>query len=230
MHHRAALRRVPRLGALAALAIALAAGACVGEPSVTGHACIVFDLRIPDECAAMQIVGDLSIVDAASHRRATTDGAGQFDLALPGNATTSVLEIAGDSSDRRTSLVRVPDVPATDVLTPVITTTLWSTYLAALGIPDDPSRATIHVSFKRPGEYVATAQIAGATQILFNQGAPFDWKPVPPGDQTVDFIGFGVPADASTARVTITARDDSVIYNGDVPVQAGAITWLHVGP
>lgn len=221
----AALRHVLLVGALG---IAVAAGACVGEPRVTGHACVVFDLRIPDECAAMQLVGGLSIVDTASHRRATTDDAGQFDLALPADALTSVLDLTGD--DRRTSVVAVPDVPATDVLTPVITTTLWSTYLAALGISDDPSLAAIHVSFKRPGEYVATAQVAGAARILFNQGAAFDWQPMPPGDQTVDFIAFGVPTAAATARVTITARDDSTIYNDDVPVQAGAITWLHVGP
>jgi len=212
----------------------LAGGACVASPAndveVTGHACVVFDLRVPDECGAMQVVGGLTVAEASSQRETTTDDDGQFVLALPTDATSAVLEIAADSADRRTSVVSVPVLPASDVLTPVITKTLWATYLTSLGVADDPSTATIHVSFKRPGEFVGNAEVTGATQLLFNQGAAFDWQPFPPFDQTVDFMAFGIPAGSSTVRVTILSRADAPIYDDDVPVQAGAITWLHVGP
>lgn len=214
-----------------ALAAAACAAGCAADspPHVSGHACVVFDLRIPDECGAMQPVGGLSVVDVASQRAATTDDAGLFDLALPDSGQGAVLRI-GDHSDRRPSLVGVPELPADDVLTPVITSTLWGTYVSALHAIDDPTMAAVHVSFKRPGEYVASAQVAGAAQLLYNQGAAFDWKPTPPGDQTVDFIAFGVPIGSGTAHVTILSESDTTIFDGDVPVAPAAITWLHVGP
>ena len=216
---------------VAALAAAACAAGCAADspPHVSGHACVVFDLRIPDECGAMQPVGGLSIVEVDSQRTATTDDAGLFDLTLPDSGTSAVLRI-GDHSNWRPSLVGVPELPAQDVLAPVITSTLWGTYVSALHAPDDPTMAAVHVSFKRPGEYVATAEVAGAAQLLYNQGAPFDWKPTPPGGQTVDFIAFAVPIGNGTAHVTIHSQSDTTLFDGDVPVAPGAITWLHVGP
>ena len=211
------------------VAIAAVACGCVGH-DVTGHACIVFDLRNPGRCGAAQDVGGLSVVEVASGQHTVTDFGGGFSVDLPEGATSAVLRVADDRADRRTSLVGVDEMPSDDVLAPVITTTLWTTYLAALHVPpDDPSLATVHVSLPLPGIAVGSAAIAGATQIIYNQGEPFIWAPQPPGDETPAVMAFGVPADGGTAMVTVISRADQMLYNAPVPVQAGAITWVRVG-
>jgi hypothetical protein len=217
-----------RFAAIAA--VAAVAAACAGR-DVTGHACIAFDLRNPGLCGEMQDVGGLRVVEVGSGQHTMTDGDGEFSIAIPEHATTAVLRVADDREDRRTTLVDVPVAPADDVLAPVIATTLWNVYLAALHVPpEDPSRATVHVSLPPPGELLGSVQVAGATQLLYNQGEPFIWAELPPGDQTPAIMAFGVPVDAGTAMVSVVSRSDQVLYNAEVPVQAGAITWVRVEP
>jgi hypothetical protein len=43
-------------------------------------------------------------------------------------------------------------------------------------------------------------------------------------------MAFGVPVGAGTATLDVRSRTDEVLYNADVPVEAGAITWVHVEP
>jgi hypothetical protein len=197
---------------------------------VSGHACIVLDLRNPGLCGAMQLVGGLRVVEVASGNQTTTDDAGNFSVAIPAHATSAVLRIAEGADNRRTSLVGVPAAPADDVLTPVVTTTLWDTYLTALHITEDPALATIHLSFPYPGAVIGSMSVAGAAQILYDQGEPFDWAAMPPGDQTIAIMALGVPVDTGTATINVVTRTDGVLFNADVPVEAGAITWVHVEP
>lgn len=204
---------------------------CAGGPDVNGHACIVLDLRNPGLCGAMQLVDGLPVVEVASGNRTTTSPDGYFSVAIPARATSAVLRVAEGIDQRRTSLVGVAMAPADGVLTPVITNTLWDTYLAALHAPPyDPSVAAVHVAFTAPGGGVASASVAGAAQLLYCQGQPFDWAPQPPGDQTIAFMALGVPVGTGTATVHVRSRNDEVIYSADVPVEAGAITWVHVDP
>jgi hypothetical protein len=203
---------------------------CVSARDVSGHACIVLDIRNPGLCGAMQLVGGLRVVEVASGNHTTTDDAGNFSVAIPTHATSAVLRIAEDADNRRTSLVGVPAAPAYDVLTPVVTATLWDTYLTALHITEDPSLATVHVSFPYPGAVIGSIDVAGAAQVLYDQGEPFDWAPMPPGDQTIAVMALGVAVDAGTAAVKVVTRTDEVIYSADVPVEAGAITWVAVVP
>lgn len=217
--------------ALPIISIALLAiGAGCVDGGMTGHACIVFDIRNPGRCAAMQDVAGLSVVEVASGQRTKTDDKGGFSIAFPDGATSAVLRVADDRDDRRTSLVGVDAAAMDDVLTPVITTTLWNTYLAALHVPpEDPATAAVHVALSPlPGIAVGGVEIAGATQILYCQGEPFIWNEQPPGDQTPAIMAFGVPADTGTAMVNVISRTDEVLYNGPVPVQPGAITWLRI--
>jgi hypothetical protein len=209
-------------------AVAAAATCGCTSPSVAGRACIVLDLRNPDQCGARQDVGGLRVEEVGSGHQATTDGDGRFRVDLPEDAAGAVLRVAADRADRRTSLIGVPDAPAEDVLAPVITTVLWSTYLAALGVTEDPSRATLHVSFPPPGVFLGGAQVAGATQILYNQGEPFVWGPQPPADQTIGFLALGVPADAGAAMVHVVSISDQVLHSAAEPVEPGAITWVQV--
>jgi hypothetical protein len=189
----------------------------------------VFDLRNPGRCGALQDVGGLSVVEVESGQRTTTDHDGGFVVDLPGGATSAVLRVADDREDRRTSMVGIDQMPSTDVLAPVVTTTLWTTYLAALHAPpDDPALATVHVSLPPPGIAVGSASVAGATQLIYNQGDPFIWALQPPGDATPAILAFGVPADSGTAMVTVISRADKMLYSAAVPVQPGAITWVRV--
>lgn len=216
-----------RIG-LRIVVIAAVASGCVGH-DVIGHACIVFDLRNPARCGAQQDVGGLSVVDVESGQRTTTDHDGGFVVDLPDGATSAVLRVADDRDDRRTSMIGVDAMPSDDVLTPVITTTLWTTYLAALHTPpDDPTLAVVHVALPLPGIAVGSASVAGATHLIYNQGEPFVWALQPPGDETPAIIAFGVPADSGTAMVTVISRTDQLLYSAPVPVQPGAITWVRV--
>ena len=216
---------------LAITVFAAATCGCVGGRDVSGHACIALDLRNPGLCGAMQIVNDLPVVEVESGNHTTTSPDGYFSVAIPERATSAVLRVAGGLGARRTSLVGVPVAPAEDVLTPVITPTLWDTYLTALHAPPyDPLLASIHISFTSPGGVVASASVTGATQLLYCQGQSFDWGPQPPGDKTIALMAYGVPVDAGTARLNVRSRTDEVLYDADVPVEAGAITWVHVEP
>lgn len=211
---------------------ALACG-CVGGTGhdVAGHACIVLDMRNPGLCGALQVVDGLRVEEVASGRHTTTSPDGYFSVAIPAKTTSAVLRVAEGADDRHITLVGVPSVPVEGVLAPIITNTLWGTYLTALHVPpEDPATATIHVSFPYPGAIIGSADATGATQLLYNQGQAFDWGPMPPGDQTIAFMAFGVPVDAGTATINVVSRTDAVIFNADVPVEAGAITWLHVEP
>ena len=208
----------------------MAAPACVSH-DVSGHACIVLDIRKPGLCGAMQIVDGLSVVDLESGHRTQTDSDGNFSVPLPEHARSAVLQIAEGRPDRITSVVGVPDAPADDVLVPVITTTLWTTYLTGIHVPpQDPSTATIHVSFPFPGVYLGGAQIEGAAQVIYDQGDAFNWGPTPPGDQTIALMALGVPTDAGSVMLNAVLRTDQVIFNAPVPVQAGAITWVYIDP
>jgi hypothetical protein len=210
---------------------ALACG-CVGGTGhdVAGRACIVLDIRNPGLCGALQIVDGLRVEEVASGRHTTTSADGYFSVAIPAQATSAVLRVAEGTEDRRITLVGVPAVPSEGVLTPVITSALWGTYLTALHVSDDPATATIHVSFPYPGAIIGSAGVTGATQLLYDQGQAFDWQPMPPGDQTIAFMAFGVPVDTGTATINVVTRTDGVLFNADVPVEAGAITWVHVEP
>jgi hypothetical protein len=204
---------------------------CVGGRNVNGHACIALDLRNPGLCAAMQIVDGLPVVEVESGSHTTTSPDGYFSVAIPAHATSAVLRIAAGIADRRTSLIAVPVAPADGILTPVITPTLWDTYLTALHAPPyDPSLASIHVSFTAPGGVVASASVAGAAQLLYCQGQPFEWLPQPPGDKTIALMAFGVPVDTATAALSVRSRSDEVLFDAEVPVEAGAITWVHLEP
>jgi hypothetical protein len=220
------MNAIPRLVVL--VVAALACG-CSSGPEVSGHACIVFDIRNTSECGAMQSVDGLRVVEVDSGHETTTDGDGHFSVPIPAHTTSAVLRIAEGRDDRRTSLVPVDVATTEDVLTPVITTALWSTYLTALHVPDDPALATIHVSFALPGAYVATAQVDGATQLLFDQGASFVWATMPPGDRSLVLLATGVAVDTGTARLKVMSRADEILYDAPVPVAAGAITWVQVG-
>jgi hypothetical protein len=128
-------------------------------------------------------------------------------------------------------VVGVPSIPADDVLTPVITGTLWGTYLTALHLPpEDPATATIHVSFPYPGTVIGSAEVPGAAQLIYDQGEAFDWGPTPPGDQTIAFMAFGVPVDTGSVSLKVVSRTDEAIFSADVPVEAGAITWVVIAP
>jgi hypothetical protein len=211
---------------------ALASG-CVGNNvhSVVGHACIVLDIRKPGLCGAMQLVDGLPVVEVASGNHTMTDAGGEFAVAIPKQSTSAVLRVAAGVDDRRTSLVGVPSIPADDVLTPVITGTLWGTYLTALHVPpEDPATATLHVSFPFPGTVIGSAEVPGATQVLYDQGEAFDWAPTPPGDQTIAFMAFGVPVDTGSVMLKVVSRSDEAIFNAEVPVEAGAITWVVIAP
>ena len=212
------------------IALAAIACGCVG-PDVTGHACIVFDIRNPGRCAAAQDVGGLSVLEAESGAHTTTDADGAFVMNVPQGVPSPVLRVAYDREDRVTSLIGLDSARSGDVLTPVITTALWATYRNALHAPpDDPALAAVHVSLGLPGIAVGSIAVAGATQILYNQGDPFNWLLQPPGDQTPAILAFGVPADRGTAMVTLISRTDKVLFDGEVPVEPGAITWLRVEP
>ncbi|HEU4727800.1 MAG TPA: hypothetical protein VFT22_07930 [Kofleriaceae bacterium] len=213
------------------LAFAAEVCGCASRPEVSGHACVVLDIRNTDLCAAKQVVDGLSVVETTTGRHTTTDATGNFSVPIPDHATSAVLRVAEGAENRRISVVGVPRAPADDVLVPIITVDLWNTYLTALHVPEeDPTRAAVHVSFPFPGETIASAAVAGATSLIFCQGQPFEWGPQPPGDQTIAFMAFGVPVDAGTATITVRARTDEVIFSGDVPVQAGATTWLYLEP
>jgi len=217
------------VNAITGLVLAAVTWGCTTGPEVAGHVCIVFDIRNPGQCGAMQLVAGLRVVEVESANHTTTDGNGNFSVAIPARATSAVLRIAEDRADRRTSIVGVDVATAGEVLTPVITTTLWNTYLTALHLSEDPALATIHVAFPSPGAYVGSAQVDGAAQLIFNQGEAFAWANTPPGDQTIVLMALGVAADTGTAMVKVVSRSDEVLYNAPVPVQAGAITWLQIG-
>jgi hypothetical protein len=207
---------------------ALGAG-CVERPGVTGRACIVFDIRNTGLCGARQEVSGLDIVEVTSGERTTTNDSGEFSIAIPDGATRAALRVADDRTDRRISMIGVDVAPSDDVLAPVITPTLWNTYLAALRVVEEPSTATVHVSLSPlPGIAVGGVEVAGASQILYNQGEPFFWSELPPGDQTPAVLAFGVPVGDGTAMVNVISRTDEVLYDGPVPVQAGAITWVRI--
>lgn len=217
--------------ALPIVAIAhLAIGAGCVDGGVSGHACIVFDIRNTAQCGARQDVGGLSVVEVTSGKRTTTDDKGGFSIAFPDGATSAVLRVAGDRDDRRPTLVAVDAAAMDDVLTPVITTTLWNTYLTALHVPpEDPATAAVHVALSPlPGIAVGGVEIAGATQILYCQGEPFIWNEQPPGDQTPAIMAFGIPTAAGAAKVTVISRTDEVLFDAPVPVQPGAITWVRI--
>jgi hypothetical protein len=221
------MRGVVRSVAISALC-AIVSG-CVERGGMTGHACIVFDIRNTALCGARQDVGGLRVVEVMSGEHTTTDESGVFNVALPEGATRAVLRLAEDRADRRTSLVGVDVAQPDDVLAPVVTTALWGTYLAALHVVEAPATATVHVSLAPlPGIAVGGVEVAGASQILYNQGEAFIWNEQPPGDQTPAILAFGVPVDAGTAMVNVISRTDEVLYNGAVPVQAGAITWVRI--
>jgi hypothetical protein len=209
---------------------AISAAGCTSSDGVSGHACIVFDLRNPGRCGEMQDVGGLHVVEVSSGHDATTDGDGEFRIALPEGAMPGVLRVADNRTDRRISLVDVASAPSGDVLAPVIATQLWQVYLDALHVTEDPTRATIHIALAGMGEIVGGAGAAGATQVLYNQGDSFIWNALPPGDQTRAVLLIGVPVDTGSATVSLTSRADKVLFDGPVPVQAGAITWLAVEP
>src|SRR5689334_19969419 len=158
-----------------ARAVVLAALACgCASPDLTGHACIVFDIRNPGRCAAAQDVGGLSVLEAESGAHTTTDANGVSAMQVPERVASPVLRVAYDRDDRRTSLIGLDSTPSGDVLTPVITTTLWETYRAALHAPpDDATLAAVHVSLGLPGIAVGSIAVAGATQVLYNQGDAF---------------------------------------------------------
>jgi hypothetical protein len=216
------------VGYIATAALCAIGAGCV-ERDMTGHACIMFDIRNTALCGARQDVGGLRVVEVMGGARTTTDDSGVFNVAIPEAATHAVLRLAEDRTDRRTSLVGVDVAASDDVLAPVVTTTLWDTYLAALHVVDDPSTATVHVSLSPlPGIAVGGVEVAGAAQILYNQGEAFIWNELPPGDQTPAVLAFGVPAGDGTARVNVISRTDEVLYDGPVPVQAGAITWVRI--
>ena len=215
---------------LAAFALGTLASGCTSSDGVSGHACIVFDLRNPGLCGELQDVGGLHVVEVASGHDATTDSKGEFSVGLADGATSAVLRIADNRTDRRISIVDVADAPTSDVLAPVIATQLWQVYLDALHVTEDPARATIHIALAGMGEIVGGAGVTGATQVLYNQGDSFVWSSLPPGDQTRAIILLGVPVDTGSAMVSLTSRADKVLFDGSVPVQAGAITWLLVEP
>jgi len=215
-----------------ARSVALAAIACgCAGPDVTGHACIVFDIRNPGLCAAAQDVGGLSVLEAESGTHTTTDADGAFVMNVPEGISSPVLRVAYDRDDRRTSLIDLDSTASGDVLTPVITTALWATYRTALHASgDDAALATVHVSLGLPGIAVGSLAVAGATQILYNQGDAFNWQVQPPGDQSPAILAFGVPPDQGTVTVRLISRTDKVLFDGEVPVEPGAITWLRVEP
>lgn len=214
----------------AAGVLAMLAGACTGSDGVSGHACIVFDLRNPGRCGEMQDVGGLHVVEVASGHDATTDGNGGFRIPLPEGSSGGVLRVADNRTDRRISLVDLASAPSDNVLAPVIATQLWKVYLDALHVTEDPTRATIHIALAGQGEIVGGAGAAGVAQVLYNQGDSFVWNTLPPGDQTRAVLLVNVPADTGSATVSLTSRADKVLFDGSVPVQAGAITWLLVEP
>jgi hypothetical protein len=221
--------RVAVLPIAMAMLGALAGGCVADEPGLTGHACIVIDPRNPALCGAQQDVGGLRVVEVTSGQETTTDGSGRFSVAIAEGTTRAVLRLADDRTDRRVSLIGVDVAPSSDVLAPVVTTVLWSTYLNALHVADDPATASVHVALSPlPGIAVGGVEVAGATQILYNQGEPFVWNEQPPGDQTPAVLAFGIPGSAGTAMVNVISRTDEVLYNGPVPVQAGAVTWVRI--
>jgi len=214
---------------IAIVALGASAAGCVDRSGVAGHACIVFDIRNTALCGAKQDIGGLSVVEVMGGERTTTDADGGFSVAIPDGATRAVLRVAEDRTDRRISLIGVDVAPTDDVLAPVITTTLWTTYLTALHVEDKPTTATVHVSLSPlPGIAVGGVEVAGASTILYNQGEAFIWNEQPPGDQTPAVMAFGVPVESGTAMVNVISRTDEVLYNGPVPVQAGAITWVRI--
>jgi hypothetical protein len=199
-----------------------ALSACSG-PEVAGRACVVVDIRNPDQCGSGANVEGLTVVELTSGARTTTDAAGEF--AIPYDESTAILRVAEGRTDRRTSLIKVDDA-STDVVAPVITELLWNTYMTALGVIEDPTRATIHLAFPPPAAVIASAGVPGA-QILFNQGEAFTWGSQPPADQTFALMALGVPVDAGTATITVYSLADQVIFSAEVPVEAGAITWVN---
>src|ERR1044071_3186122 len=97
-------RQLMRAAAFAAFGVlAMLAGACTGSDGVSGHACIVFDLRNPGRCGEMQDVGGLHVVEVASGHDATTDGNGEFRISLPEGSSGGVLRVADNRTDRRIS-------------------------------------------------------------------------------------------------------------------------------
>jgi hypothetical protein len=224
---------MPPLARLAIVTVTALACGCVSGTGhdVAGRVCIVLDIRNPGLCGALQLVDGLRVEEIASGRHTTTSPDGYFSVAIPAKTTSAVLRVTADSNDRRTTLVSVPSVPAEGVLAPIITDTLWGTYLTALHVPaEDPATAAFHVSFPYPGALIGSAGVTGATLLLYDQGQAFDWLTMPPGDQTIAFLAFGVPADTGTATIKVVSRTDEVLFEGDVPVEAGATTWLHVEP
>jgi len=214
--------------AIAALG-AVAPGCVADRAGVAGRVCIVVDIRNTALCGAAQEVGGLSVVEVMGGEHTTTDAKGGFNVAIPDGATRAVLRVADDRTDRRISLIGVDVAPSKDVLAPVITPNLWTTYLNALHVVDEPTTATVHVALSpMPGIAVGGVEVAGAEQILYNQGEAFIWNEQPPGDQTPAVLAFGVPVAAGTAMVNVISRTDEVLYNGPVPVQAGAITWVRI--
>lgn len=206
-----------------AVLVTLACGACSSSaPEVAGHACIVIDLRNPDQCGPMADVEGLDVVELTSGARTTTDAGGEF--AIPFDESTAILRVAEGRTDRRTSLVKV-DAPA-DVVVPVITGLVWNTHLTALGLIDDPERATIHLAFPPPAAVIGTASVPGAL-VVFNQGEPFTWARQPPTDETYALMALGVPVDTGTATISVYSLENQVLFSAEVPVEAGVITWVN---
>lgn len=212
---------------LAALLGGCALAACADGPYISGRACIVLDLRYPRQCLGGQDVGGLTVEAVGTDLHTVTAKDGSFRIDTPTELATATLRVATGRADRRTSLVFVDDASAAEPIVPVVTTSVWTSYVTTMGGTDDPARAALHASFEPPGAIVGSATVSGANEIFYNQGEAFVWNVTPPGDQTLAVLALDAEPGAST--VTITMLDDTQLTFDAIPLEAGVITWLELG-
>lgn len=212
---------------LAALLGGCALAACHDGPHVSGRACIVLDLRYPRQCLGGQNVGGLTVDVVGTDLHGVTESDGTFRIDTPTELATATLRVATGRTDRRASLVFVDDVADAEPVVPVITTSVWTSYVTTMGGTDDPARAALHASFDPPGAIIGSATIGGANEVFYNQGEAFVWNVTPPGDQTLAVLALD--AEPAPATVSITMVDDTQLTFDAIPLEAGVITWLELG-
>lgn len=199
-----------------------------GGAAITGHLCLVNDLRYPSTCAEGADLANVPLVIGGVATESTATGT--FAVAAAGGEQLQILVGQGDIRYRASlSVAPLIDGSAAELSIPIVSAQTWQSLLSTVGVaePDDTATLLTYIS-NAQGEPVVGANILPPTgtntlPLYAGDSGRNDWDVGRATNDSGAVLVIGIPSDAETTKFTVFSTATS--YDQNVPVAADALTF-----